>query len=298
MIRSAVRRAAEFALGGVVADRLIRTHRGQDLLVLALHNVVPDDAPQAGDRSLHLRLGTFRGLLERLLKVGAPVSLDGTDMLGQGPWFAVTFDDAYRGATTLALPELSQLGVPSTVFVPTALMGDHTFWWDELADPHEGLDPELRRVALDELRGHGPSIRAWAAKHGRTARELGPLWRSASVEELSAAARLPGVALAAHSATHRALDRLERVELEEELLSSIAWFEAMRLPFRRLLAYPYGRCSTTVMAAAAAAGYEKAWIVSGGWTPSRERGNFALPRLNVPGGASVRGAMLRAADLL
>ena len=37
---------------------------------------------------------------------------------------AVTFDDAYRSVGELAVPVLAELGVPATVFAPTAFVGD------------------------------------------------------------------------------------------------------------------------------------------------------------------------------
>ncbi|HEY3148974.1 MAG TPA: polysaccharide deacetylase family protein, partial [Dongiaceae bacterium] len=47
---------------------------------------------------------------------------------------AVTFDDGYIDNLTHAKPILDQSGVPATVFLATAQLGqDSEFWWDELA---------------------------------------------------------------------------------------------------------------------------------------------------------------------
>ncbi len=40
------------------------------------------------------------------------------------PRVAVTFDDAYRGAVTIAQDELTRHGFPSTLFVAPGLLGD------------------------------------------------------------------------------------------------------------------------------------------------------------------------------
>ena len=302
MLRSLLRRGAEGVLGGRIADARVGRRRVSDTLVLAFHNVVPDGAPAAGDRSLHLALSTFRELMERLARICTPISLsalaDGTAPTGR-PRFAVTFDDAYRGALTLALPELVRLHIPATIFVPTACIGDHDFWWDALAHPKHGLDDAFRHHALETLAGDDAAIRAWAESRGQAARAMPPLWRSVTHDELRAAADLRGITLAPHTARHRALDRLAPDERREELEAPLAGFASHALPPVRTLAYPYGRSSPAVIADTQGAGYDSAWLVSGGWMGGAfGDSRFALPRLNVGARASVRGLFLRAASLL
>jgi peptidoglycan/xylan/chitin deacetylase (PgdA/CDA1 family) len=268
------------------------------VLVLAIHNVVPNGAPSIGDRSLHLPISTFRHLIERLLRSCTAVPLSGIEVAAPDhrPRFAVTFDDAYRGAVTLALPELERLGVPATVFVPTGLVGDRDFWWDSLADPVRGLEDATRHHILTGLAGDDAAAREWAREKGRTVRVMPPLWRSVSLEELRQAALRPGVSLAPHGARHLAFDRLSIDELRRELLDPMAWFDAQGLPFDRTLAYPYGYSSPLVHAEAAGAGYSSAWLVAGGWLETVSGRRLELPRLNVPGGASVRNMFLRIAE--
>lgn len=297
MMRRTVRSGLELLLGGALADRRIRYRHQGDLLVLTFHNVVPDDAPRVGDRSLHVPLSMFTELVDRLLAVCVAVRL-GEERTDDGrPKFAVTFDDAYRGAIHLGLGELQRRGVPATVFVPTSLIGDRDFWWDAVADVDGGLSPTLRMHALNHLRGDDRLIREWATSNGRAVRTMAPEWRSATVEELRTIARMPGVDLAPHSASHRALDRLTEAELRTELTAPFDWFEANTLAYRRVLSYPYGRASAMVRDEAARAGYESAWMVSGGWCGNANGGSFAMHRLNVSGGLSAAGMMLRAAGI-
>jgi peptidoglycan/xylan/chitin deacetylase (PgdA/CDA1 family) len=298
MIRALLRVAAERALGGGLVERRLGSGRTGQILVLAFHNIVPDDAPVAGDGSLHLRHGRFVELLERLLGIARAVELPaGPPPAEPGEWpaprFAVTFDDAYRGALTLGLPALVRLGIPATVFVPTGLMDDRDFWWDALAG-EAGLAEDLRRVFLDECAGEDGAVRARARELGLRARAMPPLWRSATVAELRAAGALPGISFAAHTARHVALDRLPAPDLERELREPLAWLADQDLPRRPSLAYPYGRWSPAVGSAAMAAGYDTCWRVEGAWlAPGASPG--ALPRLNVPAGASPRNVLLRAA---
>lgn len=296
MMRQLLWRSAERVLPAHQALRRVRAAHSRDLLVLAFHNVVPDAAPLVGDLSLHFRLTEFCALIDRLLEACTPVKLFGSESVGEGPRFAVTFDDAYRGSVTLALPELARRAVPSTTFVPTSMLGDRTFWWDSLARPGGELDPRLRNHALGSLQGDDALIREWATGQGATLQDLPAEWHTSTVAELRAAAQSDLVALAPHSATHRAMDRLDEGELGHELTEPLKWFRAQEIPFWPCLAYPYGRCSPAVREAAAAVGYESAWLVSGGWEGRGRPDAFMRPRLNVPAGASTRRLIWRVAN--
>ena len=140
--------------------------------------------------------------------------------------FALTFDDAFASVLGLARPLLDDLGVPATVFVPTAWPGreDPMTWpgidgW--LGGPYEG---ELRCLAWDELGALADS--GW---------EVG-----------------------AHTVTHPRLTTLGDAELAEELASSKAACERALSRPCPTLAYPYGDVDDRVAEAAAAAGYAHA----------------------------------------
>src|SRR3989454_9948425 len=79
------------------------------------------------------------------------------------PRVAITFDDGYRGAGTLAVEELAQRGVPATLFVAPAFVGRGTFWWDVVAP---GLDGDLREHAIWDLGGEDHAVRRWAVERG------------------------------------------------------------------------------------------------------------------------------------
>ena len=57
---------------------------------------------------------------------------------------AITFDDGYRGVLEVAGPMLAERGMPATIFVPTAHLGERNRW-DDLHDP------AFQIVRLDEL---------------------------------------------------------------------------------------------------------------------------------------------------
>lgn len=75
----------------------------------------------------------------------------------------VTFDDGYRGVAELAAPILEELGIPSILFVPSALVGRQTTW----LDPRE-RHQLMNAAELREVRDAGMAIGA----HGRDHQDL------------------------------------------------------------------------------------------------------------------------------
>src|SRR3954451_9220905 len=98
-----------------------------ELLVLCYHAVTerwPNELsvdPEALERQVRLLLRRgYRGV--RFAEV--------TSDEGPSKRFAITFDDAYRSVCDEAAPVLERLGVPATVFVPTAWVGaDEPMSW-------------------------------------------------------------------------------------------------------------------------------------------------------------------------
>ena len=138
----------------------------------------------------------------------------------------VTFDDAYRSVLAHGLPIMERLGIPGTVFAPTAFVGhpDPMAWpgidgW--LGGPHE---PELACMSWDELRRLADA--GW---------EVG-----------------------SHTRTHPRLTRLGDEQLRDELEGSRADCESGMAQSCGTLAYPYGDWDARVARAAELAGYAAA----------------------------------------
>ncbi len=261
--------------------------------ILAYHNIVPDAVAPAGDDSLHLPLSAFARQLDFLQRYCAVVPLErvltapAEDRLA----VAITFDDGYRGALTLGAQELSRRGLPATMFVPPGLLDDHRFWWDDLADPVNGLADDLRSRALGELGGVESAVRAAFPARSPS---YPPSMRSVSPQELSQAADQASFRLGAHSWSHPNLTALGPAELEAELVRPLAWlrerFGAWAIPW---IAYPYGLSSAAVEAAAAGAGYVAGLMAEGGRFRRGREKPLAMPRVNVPAGVSLEGFALR-----
>ena len=108
-MRGSLKRGAELALVRSGLAGAWRRASGRDVVVLAYHNVVPSGDNPAGDSSLHLPLSSFSAQIDVLCETHSVVPL--RDLMGAGrrerkPLAAITFDDAYRGALELGLPEL------------------------------------------------------------------------------------------------------------------------------------------------------------------------------------------------
>lgn len=283
----------------VGAERAIR-HLGTRgaTLVLAYHNVIAENSRRGGDASLHLGFDRFRRQLDLLQRCTRVVSLDAllADESGvmpddDRPVVAISFDDAYADALSVALPELAARGLPATVFVAPALLGAASTWWDLYLGQVQRESNPLRTYALEALRGDAATITAYAVSGGWTTSRGAPIASEALLEK---AASTPGITLGAHSMTHPNLARLDPRQLEWELVTSLTWLRARFAVVRPWLAYPYGLTNVQVEHAAERAGYSAGFLVDGAWATGRET-PLRRPRLNVPAGVSDRGFLLRLA---
>lgn len=297
-----LKEAAEFLLArGGLAGLSTRRRRGSTI-IFAYHNVVPDTAPPIGDRSLHLPFSRFTSQLDRLEQTHEFVDLTSAGAIpgeASRPRAAITFDDAYRGALTLALPELARRGIPATVFVAPGLLGSTGCWWDLLAaSDGSGLAPTVRHHVLHELRGDGAAAVAWARANAMPLSSLPTHAGIASEDELGVASALPRIQFGAHTWSHCNLARVDERELDRELGMPLEWLHQRFEQVVPWLAYPYGLFAPSTAARARSAGYVGALRIDGGWLGSACRRTFDLPRLTVPAGVSLDGFTLRASGLV
>jgi peptidoglycan/xylan/chitin deacetylase (PgdA/CDA1 family) len=146
-------------------------------------------------------------LVERGIRV-VPLArvLEGEDAL------AITFDDGYQNFADAALPVLSELRLPATVFVVSARCGLVNVW-----DNVPGV-PALPLMDWDTLRALDPGL----------------------------------ISLGSHSVSHENLTHLPRLRLHSELHESRLEIERQTGRRVTQLAYPYGRLNQQVLSAARA----------------------------------------------
>lgn len=189
---------------------------------------------------------------------------------------AVTFDDGYYGVVRHALPVMNEFGIPATVFVVTDYVRENgcsrLMHFDELevsfrltsaatldpgfmgerpvrlSSPHarvDGMKRLKKRMKLlpdaERRRLHGEILERLGVSPEEAAAYAASeeKFRTATWDELRGS-RGAGLSVGSHTCSHRVLSRLERGELEDEVLRS---FSRLReelgtdtLPF----AYPYG----------------------------------------------------------
>lgn len=303
-MKDAVKGLVEKAAVGSGLPHLARRIGRSRAVILAYHNVVPDDLAPCGDAGLHVPRSRFAAHLDLLERHCRVVSLSealgllwGEDRAGR-PVVAITFDDAYRGAVTTAVEELSRRGMPATIFVAPFYLGRASFWWDALAGPGPGgLDSEVRSIALSRCAGREEEVLSWARSSDLDAWEVPPALRPATESELESAAGLDGVSLGSHSWSHPDLTRIDDARLEEELARPLEWLRDRFGPRAGSLAYPYGRHDARVRRHASDAGYEAALALSDGRLRSGRTDFLAVPRLPVARGLSPEGLNLRLAGL-
>jgi len=241
-----IRRGAEIVLARAGVARALRRMRRPTTAVLMYHNVVPTGESAVGDVGLHVDQRAFGEQLDRVAETHdiVPLALLGEDAGARGrrPRAVVTFDDAYQGALTAGMEELTCRGVPATIFVAPGTLGGEGFWWDLLAaQPGQPLPAAVREHALLELAGQQRSVLAWAAREGLPRRRTLPDHaKPGDVDAVLAAARAPGITLGSHSWSHSALSALPPGDVARELTDAREWLVARAPTFVDWLAYPYG----------------------------------------------------------
>jgi peptidoglycan/xylan/chitin deacetylase (PgdA/CDA1 family) len=160
----------------------------------------------------------------------------------------VTFDDAYLSVYEKAVPILERLGVPATIFVPTAKLNpDGPMSWPGITEWRDGeWRSELISASWEQLR------------------------------ELAAG----GWEIGSHTRTHPHLTELDDAALAEELGRSRLECEERIGAECMTIAYPYGDHDDRVVAATEQAGYLAAACLASGASRGRST-RLRRPRVAV-----------------
>lgn len=214
-----------------------------DVLVLCYHAVSPTWAAP-----LSVTEDALERQLSRLVAHGwrgATFSQAMLDTPGDRT-LVVTFDDAFASVRERAEPILTHLGLPATVFAPTAFMGRRQpLLWD-------GLERWLPTGSAHEL-------------------------TSMDWSDLSALAQ-QGWEIASHTHTHPHLTTLDDRAARDELERSREECQATLRQPCRAIAYPYGEADDRIGALAQQAGYQVGARLSRSLARS---GPYSSPRIGV-----------------
>jgi peptidoglycan/xylan/chitin deacetylase (PgdA/CDA1 family) len=291
--RRGVKRAIERVLTSRSGLASLAAFASGRTVVLAYHNVLPDDETVTGEGPTHLALSRFRSQLDLLEEHCDIVPLD--EMLRPPPRpggrlrAVITFDDAYTGTLRTAVPELERRGWPATIFVPTGFIGGPGFWWDRLR--LSGWSGE--RTPLEELRGEDARILEWARARKLEVRPQGPSQLPATEDLLALAGWTGLVRFGVHTRGHPNLRALAPDEVEVELVQCRNWLQDRALPVSNWVAYPYGLTSNEVENVVRRTGFEGGLTIAGRWVPKPVTNPFRVPRAIFPAGISDRNFLLR-----
>lgn len=306
---------------GLSATALVRAlARGPSakVVVLMYHDLREDDD---FPNWLRVPVGVFDRQLAWLGRVGrfiGPGDLERPERLQPGVLhFLLTFDDGYVNNLTLARPLLAKHRAPALFFVSTGPMqSQEPFWSDVVVTAVQGAglaeldlqewglgafrfrsgDPAGRwedvQALLVALKTRGneddPAV-AGVLEHlrrrhaGVLARHL-PRFRPLRPDEVTALAADPWCAIGSHSHRHARLPLLGDAELADNLARSRRLLEGLTGADVRHLAYPNGDWDGRVQAAAATAGYTRAYTIRPGLaTGTVAVDPFRTPRMGVAG---------------
>lgn len=277
------------ALAALRADSVGLLLRRRRTLILAYHNVIPDDLELEPLGSHHMRVSEFQRQIAWIAQnfdiVPLPEALEARDPGHSLPRAAVTFDDAYRGALELAVPWLAANSIPSTVFVAPGCLGLAGFWWDRLPMfPWDDFE-----LFFQQLRGEQDLILDWARREDVAVRSLPSALRPGSEGDLSVMVSHANghVLMGPHGWNHENLAALPPEDLDVALTRPLAWLrERFPRECSTVLAYPYGISSERVRKGAEATGHQAGLLIDGGWVPRLKCTPFEVPRRNVPSGMS------------
>jgi peptidoglycan/xylan/chitin deacetylase (PgdA/CDA1 family) len=275
------------------ALRLARA-RGR-ALVLVYHRVAPDGpAPHEVVRSLPSAL--FERQLRTLRQIGdivplshLPAALARGNSDGNGPYFAITFDDDHPGHRQHALAMLDAVGAHATFFLSgRAIHGLGPYWWSLIEESIRlrGIETTTRALGLT---GTTPSDLAIALQGSTLIDELprrlgvdgshqapAPPIPPMPTEDIAALTGA-GMTVGFHTLHHPVLTTLSAAALESALTEGREALAAAAGAPVDLLAYPHGLANAEVAAAAERAGFRAAYA-TGGRPIGAESDDFLLGR--------------------
>jgi peptidoglycan/xylan/chitin deacetylase (PgdA/CDA1 family) len=294
------------------------------LLVLNYHRLGDADSATYDSEVFSATPQAFESQMEFVARHLHPVSLDesvawaggNADGKYSGLRTLITFDDGYVDNFEFARPVLRRLGIQGVFFLPTAFIGTRIIpWWDSIA--YMMRNARRKRFSLDypvELDVDIESIGCAQA----TSRVLGTYKLPAMtdparfMDQVETATHCPrpeatgercfmnwdesrtmvrdGMAIGAHTHTHRLLGSLPEEEQLEELLVPRSLLRENAGVESDALAYPVGLPTSftgRTMLLAAQAGYRAAFSFYGGVNRRGRVNRFDIRRVSPEYGQSV-----------
>jgi peptidoglycan/xylan/chitin deacetylase (PgdA/CDA1 family) len=169
---------------------------------------------------------SFLRQMEILKRVTIPVPADYQGELQPGTRYsAITFDDGFLSVLQNAVPELINLKIPFTVFVPAGNLGKRPQWIGD-----NPLHPFYSEKVIDETQLHKLST-------------------------------VPGATIGSHGMSHRPLGKLDYKAGDHEIIESKNILEKITGKSISLLSFPHGRYSLQHLEIARKSGYKRVYTI-------------------------------------
>lgn len=319
--------AAAGAIGMLAAYEL-RARRGRRRVIIGYHDVAPpSDQPFAPNGHLSVTPCQFAQQLGELTSRYKVIPLDELleDALAgrrsKQPTAAITFDDAYAGTQTWALPLLRRHRCPATIFAPTGYVeGDGVFWWHEIEFRIRAATGDVdlagTRYQLrvpDQKRRCFGWLRTRFAGAGLAARDAllvalreslpaaqGITRQCYTWDELRRIGADSQFTIGSHGASHCVLASLTDEELHADIVGCSRALRSNIDVSSRVFSYPYGRNGDIDPRAEQilrSLDYVGAVTLVGGCVDPGLTAAFAVPRVYVDGGDSIVGFRAKVAGV-
>lgn len=223
--------------------------------IVLFHGVVPGHEHEIRNYNRkHIRTDRFVAVLRELSTTGTPIGMPDVIRIGLGEMslperaFAVTFDDGFENAASIAAPILVELRIPAVFYVTTGFVERGEGSWTDLLEQSVEARPSFRLSAplpvegsfstrgekialLEDLRRivkHDPAVDPYELAD-ELRRQLGVsdlepdpmLDTKMSWAQVRALAATEGFTVGGHGDSHRILTFLPPAELEREIATSI-----------------------------------------------------------------------------
>ena len=284
---------------------------GHILRILTYHRVIkPEDTIHSDPHLISATPEMFTQHMKWLERhyqvIGMRQALDAVVYGAPLPQRAVliTFDDGYPDFRDYAWPTLQQLGLPVTLFVPTAFPGKQisAFWWDRLyaavitSREHEIIDEKLGCLQLHTHRDRARSAlilrnHVRLLPHTEAMAWVDDLCLKLTYEEHVTTTPMSwqdlrllseqGVTIGAHSRTHPLMTQITNQQVYEEISGAQRDIETMLGKTLPIFCYPAGAYNHTICSIAKKSGIKLGFSTRLGHNNLNSCNPLCLKRINM-----------------
>lgn len=311
-VKSNVRHVAAFIYNALRLHRW--RHKGK-VAILMYHRVLPkknavDESVQPGmyvtpdvfDKQMsflreNFQILSFHDLLEHRDKLANVKTC----------YCAITFDDGWVDNYVYAYPILKKYGIPATIFIPTAFVGQKKWFWqerfayllrymDNLSISNVPLKysrlingllgkrdrSEVISLGIERLKDYPESeisdiVEIIKNAIGLDVPEERVILNWDEIREMSKNA----ISFGSHTKNHRILTKLPLEEVKRELKDSMQILVEQEINFVPVLAYPNGNYDKDIQALAERCGYHAAVTTQFGFEDVSDYNHFGMKRIGI-----------------